>query len=371
MSSPNCLWILDSGASDHISGLKTGKMIGIGYESQGLYHMSKSQPPVSFTSATSADLLHSRLAHSSLRKLQKLIPSLSTLSSFECESCQLGKHTCTSFPKRVNNRASSIFDIVHSDVWGPSRVVSSLGCQYFVTFIDDFSRCTWVSLPNGPQGSPPPLQVYSKRASPLANTNDGTIPYLNTLVAPNDSSFSPISPAPVMPSSDVVTPPYAKLPEGKSTAGCRWIYTVKVGSDEIIDRLKARLVAKEYTQIYGLDYGDTFSLVAKIASVRLLISLAAMHRWPLHQLDIKNSFLHGELVEEVYMDQPPGFVAQGESNLVCRLKRSLYGLKQSPRAWFGRFSSVVQQFGMSRSEVDHSVFYRHNGLEKNIFCSLM
>ncbi|RVW58939.1 Retrovirus-related Pol polyprotein from transposon RE2 [Vitis vinifera] len=135
------------------------------------------------------------------------------------------------------------------------------------------------------------------------------------------------------------------LPSGKSTVGCRWVYTVKVGPDGQVDRLKA-LVAKGYTQVYGSDYGDTFSPVAKIASVRLLLSMAAMRSWPLYQLDIKNAFLHGDLAEEVYMEQPPGFVAQGESGLVCRLRRSLYGLKQSPRAWFSRFSSVVQEFGM-------------------------
>ena len=115
------------------------------------------------------------------------------------------------------------------------------------------------------------------------------------------------------------------------------------------------MVAKGYTQIYGCDYGDTFSPVAKIASVRLFLSMAAMCHWPFYQLDIKNAFLHGELLEEVYMEQPPGFVAQGESGLVCKLRRSLYGLKQSPRAWFERFSLVVQEFGMLRSEADHSV----------------
>ncbi|RVX14341.1 Retrovirus-related Pol polyprotein from transposon RE1 [Vitis vinifera] len=152
------------------------------------------------------------------------------------------------------------------------------------------------------------------------------------------------------------------LPSGKSTVGCRWVYAVKVGPDGQVDRLKARLVAKGYTQVYGSDYGDTFSPVAKIASVRLLLSMAAMCSWPLYQLDIKNAFLHGDLAEEVYMEQPPGFVAQGESGLVCRLRRSLYGLKQSPRAWFSRFSSVVQEFGMLRSTADHSVFYHHNSL---------
>src|ERR1051325_4387713 len=97
-----------------------------------------------------------------------------------------------------------------------------------------------------------------------------------------------------------------------------------------------------------------------MASVRLLLAIAAIRHWPLHQLDIKNAFLHGDLEEEVYMEQPPGFVAQEESSNMIRLHRSLYGLKQSSRAWFGRFSTIVQQFGMVRTEADHSVFYRHS-----------
>ena len=157
------------------------------------------------------------------------------------------------------------------------------------------------------------------------------------------------------------------LPVGKFPVGCRWVYTVKVGPDGQVDRLKARLVAKGYTQVYGSDYGDTFSPVAKIASVRLLLSMAAICSWSLFQLDIKNVFLHGDLAEEVYMEQPPGFVAQGESGLVCRLRRSLYGLKQSPRVWFGRFSSVVQEFGMLRSTADHSIFYHHNSSGQCIY----
>ena len=93
--------------------------------------------------------------------------------------------------------------------------------------------------------------------------------------------------------------------------------------------------------------------------------MAAMCHWPLYQLDIKNAFLHSELLEELYMEQPPGFVAQGESGLVCKLRCSLYGLKQSPRAWFGHFSSVVQE--MLRSETDHSVFYHHNSSSQCIY----
>ena len=127
------------------------------------------------------------------------------------------------------------------------------------------------------------------------------------------------------------------------------------------------MVSKGYTQQYGSDYYDTFSLMAKIASIRLLLSMVAMHSWPVFQLDIKIVFLHGDLVEEVYMKQPPGFVAQEESGLVCKLRRSLHGLKQSPQAWFSQFSLVVQEFGMIQSAVDHSVFYHHSSTGQCIY----
>ena len=104
-----------------------------------------------------------------------------------------------------------------------------------------------------------------------------------------------------------------------------------------------------------------------MASVRLLLYMAAMRSWPIYQLDIKNAFLHGNLTEKLYMEQPPRFVAQEESSLVCRLRHSLYGLKQSPRAWFGSFSSVVQEFGMTQSTSDHSVFYHHTSAGQRIY----
>jgi len=108
-------------------------------------------------------------------------------------------------------------------------------------------------------------------------------------------------------------------------------------------------VSKDYTQIFGLDYGDTFSPMAKMAFVRLFIAMTALQQWPLYQLDVKNAFLNRSLLEEIYMEQPPGFVAQGESSrLVCLHRKSLYGLKQPSRAWFGKFSNVVQQFGNSQ-----------------------
>ena len=123
----------------------------------------------------------------------------------------------------------------------------------------------------------------------------------------------------------------------------QWYFAIKVGPYGTIDRLKARLVAKSFTQNFCLDYGDTFSPMAKMAFVCLFIAMAALQQWPLYQLECKNTFLNGDLQEEIYMEQPPSFVAHGESpGLVCHLRKSLYGLKQSPRAWFGKFSNVVQ-----------------------------
>ena len=107
-------------------------------------------------------------------------------------------------------------------------------------------------------------------------------------------------------------------------------------------------MAKGYAKTYGVDYSDTFSSVAKMTFVWLFISLAATHNWDLYQLDIKNVFLHGDLQEEVYMEQPPGFVAQGKIGKACCLRMSLYGLIQSLRAWFGKFNQAIEEFGTCR-----------------------
>ncbi|WJX66879.1 hypothetical protein P8452_51386 [Trifolium repens] len=144
------------------------------------------------------------------------------------------------------------------------------------------------------------------------------------------------------------------LPDDKKTVGCKWVFTVKYNSDGSIERYKARLVAKGFTQTYGIDYSETFAPVAKLNTVRILLSLAANLDWPLHQLDVKNAFLNGDL-EEVYMDIPPGFEDKFGSN-VCKLNKSLYGLKQSPRAWFEKFTQSMKKQGYIQGQADHTLF---------------
>ena len=118
------------------------------------------------------------------------------------------------------------------------------------------------------------------------------------------------------------------LPKGKKTVGCKWVFSIEYKTERSIDRHKARLVAKGFTKIYAIDYTKTFSPMAKLNIVRVLLSLVANLDWPLFQLNVKNVFLHGDLEEYVYMDIPPEYMPSSGTKVLCKLERALYGLKQ-------------------------------------------
>jgi hypothetical protein len=140
-----------------------------------------------------------------------------------------------------------------------------------------------------------------------------------------------------------------------------WIFRHKEKSDGTFERHKARLVGDGAGQQVGIDCGETFSPVVKPATIRTVLSIATSRSWQIHQLDVKNAFLHGELKETVYMHQPLGFKDPENPHHVCLLRKSLYGLKQAPRAWYKRFADYVSSIGFSQSKCDHSLFiYRKN-----------
>jgi len=120
-----------------------------------------------------------------------------------------------------------------------------------------------------------------------------------------------------------------ELPEGCKRVGCKWVFKTKHDSQGNIERHKARLVAKGFTQKNGIDYKETFSPVSKKDSFRIIIALVAHYDLELHQMDVKISFLNGNLEEDIYMDQPVGFIEDGKEYMVCKLKKSIYGLKQA------------------------------------------
>ncbi|XP_071674368.1 uncharacterized protein [Lolium perenne] len=150
-------------------------------------------------------------------------------------------------------------------------------------------------------------------------------------------------------------------PAGVNVVTGKWIFRHKMNPDGTLARYKARWVVRGFTQQEGVDYGETFSPVVKPATIRTVLSIATTQSWPIHQMDVKNAFLHGHLAETVYCEQPSGFVDPTHPSHVCRLHKSLYGLKQAPRTWFHRFTQFITSIGFSVSKCDSSLFILKRG----------
>ncbi|KAG8492139.1 hypothetical protein CXB51_015694 [Gossypium anomalum] len=150
------------------------------------------------------------------------------------------------------------------------------------------------------------------------------------------------------------------LPPGRKVIGCKWLFKIKQNPDGTIARRKARLVAKGCSQVPGFDFKETFSPVVKPATIRVILSVAVSRGWPLRQVDVNNAFLNRDIDTEVFMHQPPGYVQTGldGKQLVCRLKKALYGLRQAPLTWFDKLKCFFVSIGFVASRSDASLFVR-------------
>jgi hypothetical protein len=152
-----------------------------------------------------------------------------------------------------------------------------------------------------------------------------------------------------------------ELPAGRKFVGSKWLFKKKFNAQGKVEKYKARLVAKGYSQVEGIDFGEIFSPVAKLTSIRFILSIVVAFDLEVEQMDVKTAFLHGNLEKKIYMKQPEGFVVKGKKELVCKLKKSLYGLKQSPRMWYQKFDTYILGLGFVRSRVDHCVYSKQVG----------
>jgi hypothetical protein len=153
----------------------------------------------------------------------------------------------------------------------------------------------------------------------------------------------------------------AELPRGCRAIGLKWVFKQKKDESGAVIKNKARLVAKEYVQQVGIDFDEVFAPVARMESVRLVLALATDEGWEVHHMDVKTAFLNGELSEEVYVQQPEGFVTTGEQHKVLRLRQALYGLRQAPRAWYEKLDGTLRKLDFIQSEHEHAIYCRGGG----------
>jgi hypothetical protein len=154
------------------------------------------------------------------------------------------------------------------------------------------------------------------------------------------------------------------LPSGHKPIGLKWVYKAKKNEKGHVVKFKARIVAKGYVQKEGVDFDEVFAPVARLDSVRLLLAVAAQQSWEVHHLDVKSAFLNGEIKEEVYVSQPPGFVKHGSEGKVLRLNKVLYGLRQAPQAWNAKLDQSLVALGFVKCPSEHVVYTREKDGER-------
>jgi hypothetical protein len=286
---------------------------------------------------------------------EKRLPNLKYLKVWGClakvllpepKKRKIGSRTCDCmFIGYAGNSAAYRFLVLKSDVLEKNTIIESKNAEFFESVFPLKSKieksiaeplCESNSCPNDYELEP----RRSTRVRKETNLGDD---FYTFLVDGDPSTYSEAISSPDGPfwkeaiNNEIQsimsnhTWEIVDLPQGAKPIGCKWIFKKKLKSDGSVEKYKARLVAKGYTQKKDFDYFDTYSPVARMTSIRVAIALASIHNLVVHQMDVKIDFLNGDLEEEIYMDQPEGFVVPGKENKVCRLVKSLYGLKQAPK----------------------------------------
>ncbi|XP_073112088.1 uncharacterized protein [Elaeis guineensis] len=381
-------WVVDSGASNHMTGSfrdfvsyipcsgrdkepKTGRKLGTSIMHNGLYYLEGgvsegySETSLTISSSQKEDLLlqYRRLGHLSFTLLARIFPTVfeTYKEKLVCDACELAKHTRSTYPNS-GRRSKAMFELFrdfHKMIgtqYGATLKIfrSDNGTEYLNKECEEYIHNNRIIHQTTCVDTPAQNGVAERKNRHLLEVTRCLMFSMNVPIALRKPTRHAGIPTPIhfiLDNDDLNVPIALRKPTR---------HAVKQTPEGTVERYKARLVAKGYTQTYGIDYDETFAPIAKMNSVRTLISCAANFGWDLFQLDVKNAFLHGELQEEVYMDVPSGFATTQIVGKVCQLRRSLYGLKQSPHAWFDRFRQAIIQIGYKQSNADHTLFFRHN-----------
>ncbi|KAM0016930.1 putative RNA-directed DNA polymerase [Helianthus debilis subsp. tardiflorus] len=287
-----------------MQGLRTRSLIGSGKCQGGLYLMDMFEKGRR-AMMTTTDTWHKRLGHDSRNKLS----NVKSIRPEEEDVAQIGNDFPTSDSPVLGIEIEEEHAVPHEEPEPRSKRVQSQP-----THLNDYVV------------SHPPSVTNSQPGSSQANSTDEK--WRNAMQQE------------IKALEKNGTWTLEELPEGKWPIDSKWVYMTNFKSDGEVERYKARFVAKGFTQMEGVDYHETSAPVAKLVTVRTLSAVATKKDWIIHQLDVNNAFLHGDLDEEVYMKIPKGFTKEGETR-VCRLRKSLYGLKQASRNWYKRLTSFL------------------------------
>ncbi|GJU77076.1 retrotransposon protein, putative, ty1-copia subclass [Tanacetum coccineum] len=353
------------------------------------------------------------------KDLVRSLPKLKFEKDHLCSAYQLGKiHKYSNKPKSENTNLEFLHTL-HMDLCGPMRVQTINGKKYILVIVDDYSRFTWVKvlrlkdetpefvinflkqiqvveanlgyyfkgttviiieIPMEVEGfKPPQEEVIPIRRSErthraperlclnveveehsLGDLNEPTSYKAAMLDSESDKWIDAMN-AEMQSMIDNMVWVLVDLPPNCKTVGSKWLFKIKTDMDGNVHTYKARLVAKGYTQLYGVDYEETFSPVADIRAIRILISIAAFYDYEIWQMDVKTAFLNGHLDEDIYMVQPEGFVDPKHPRKVCKLQRSIYGLKQASRSWNKRFDEEIKRFGFTQNLDEPCVYQKASG----------
>ena len=220
------------------------------------------------------------------------------------------------------------------------------------------------TLPSGSKYHAPStinVVAYEALAAPITATTDDPSTYDEAMSRPDAQLWRDAMQAEIDSLNAAGTYDVVALPKGWHAIGGKWVYRTKRGSDGKIVKYKARWVAQGFAQKYGIDYHETFAPVARFDSIRAILALVAHHDWELHQMDVRSAYLNGDLEEELYMKQPTGFVAEGTDGMVCRLNKSLYGLRQAGRTWNKRIDVELKARGFAAIHADPCVYAYKRG----------